>query len=193
MWATILKNATKFQTIEKATNFSEQNFPGMYKDIPVAETVILSTDNLTQEYQDRNEDLSAEEAISLLGEFQEFYNIVFENTERFKCLPIYFGQQIKRCDLETLDLLHTIELTNENVVAGFRRYKQLQEIRQRRRIAKDALEISSLLLSSGLLPAMKQIKLGLEEIEQWKETRTYSPRIHEGIFDDPEDSENETA
>ena len=192
-WATILKNATKFQTIEKASNFVEQNFAGMYRSVPVAETKILNMDNLTEEYQNQDIDLNNEKATELLDELRQFFNAVSEETDKFIALPGYFGGQIKHCDMETLDLLHTIELTNENVVAGYKRYKQLQEIRQRRRIAKDSLEVCSLLLSSGLLPALKQIKLGLEEIEKWKETRTYSPRVREGMFDDPEYDEDEIA
>ena len=76
----------------------------------------------------------------------------------FIALPKFYGGVVRDLDMETVDILHKIEFTNENVVNGFRRYKQLQDVRQRRRKAKDALEISSLLLSSGLLASLKTLK-----------------------------------
>jgi len=50
--------------------------------------------------------------------------------------------EIARCELETQDVLHYIELgKNLNAMEGFKAYKSLSEIRRKRRIMKNELEL----------------------------------------------------
>ena len=80
-----------------------------------------------------------------------------------------------------------MEFTNENVINGFKRYKQMQEVRQRRREAKDALEFASLIISSGLLPCLRKLKTDSADLKEFGETREYKPRVLTSMFDDPEE------
>lgn len=189
-WATLLKNATKFTTLEKATNFMDNNFPGLYPSNDIVEVKILNVDDLTEVYDVKEYDYSEDEAKDLLEKMISFYGSITEETDKFISLPKYYGNVVKQCDLETLDVLHKIEFTNENVVNGFKRYKQLQDIRLRRRVAKDALEFSSLLVSSGLLACLKKLRTDIDELKEFGETREYRPRILTSMFDDPEEENN---
>lgn len=50
--------------------------------------------------------------------------------------------ELERCERETQDILHYIELgDNLNAMKGFKAYKSLSEIRRRRRIYKNELEL----------------------------------------------------
>lgn len=90
-WATLLKNATKFQTMEKATNFIENNFPGTYPGISPTIIKVLSTDSLAEDYVSEKVEFTEEAAKEVLGEMISFYEKITENTERFLHLPDYFG------------------------------------------------------------------------------------------------------
>ena len=89
-----------------------------------------------------------------------------------------------RSDQETLDILHKIEFCNVSASDGYKLYKQLQEIRIRRRDAKDHLEIASLVLSTGLLSSMKSLDSEIKSIETNMANRMYKPRVLIGLFDD---------
>ena len=49
-------------------------------------------------------------------------------------------QEVNDCDNETNDLLHEIELTELSAKEQRMRYRQLKEVRERRRKAKNAVE-----------------------------------------------------
>lgn len=186
-WSTLLKNATKFITLDKATNFMDNNFSGMFPTVSPTEVKILNTDNLAEEYSGDGSEFTPETAKQALDEMIAFYEQIVENTDKFLFLPGYFGGIVKQCDMETLDILHKMEFTNENVINGFKRYKQMQEVRQRRREAKDALEFASLIVSSGLLPCLRKLKTDIADLKEFGETREYKPRVLTSMFDDPEE------
>lgn len=188
-WATLLKNATKFQTLDNATNFIDNNFSGIYPTANVSDIKILNMENLAEEYCADGTQFTEETAKQVLEDMIAFYDQIVENTDKFCFLPGYFGGIVKQCDLETLDILHKVEFTNENVVNGFKRYKQMQEVRQRRRVAKDSLEFASLIISSGLLSCLKKLKTDIAELKEFGETREYRPRILTSMFDEVEEEE----
>lgn len=186
-WSTLLKNATKFKTLENATNFIDNNFSGTYPATNVVDVKILNVENLTEEYSIDGAEFTEDTAKQTLEDMISFYDQIVENTNKFLFLPGYFGGIVKQCDMETLDILHKVEFTNENVVNGFKRYKQMQEVRQRRRVAKDSLEFASLIVSSGLLACLKKLKTDIAELKEFGETREYRPRVLTSMFDEIEE------
>lgn len=137
--------------------------------------------------------MTAEVAAQELESLKIFVDSMLAVSSLFIELPKYYGSVVRELDLETQDILHKIEFTNENVVNGFKRYKQLQDVRRRRREAKDALELVSLLLSSGLLTSLKTLKTEMEKLEKYLTERKYNPRIIPDIFEDMEEQEDEST
>jgi hypothetical protein len=81
-------------------------------------------------------------------------------------------------DLETCDLLHKIELSNFNAAEGYYLSKQLQEVRQKRRDAKDELETLTLVNDyvKGKKTALANLKLQINNKLNTMEKRQYNPR-----------------
>lgn len=66
-------------------------------------------------------------------------HVVTETPKRIKELE----KIIKRCELETQDILHLAELESFNACQGFDIAKNIQKVRQKRRKAKDELQALS--------------------------------------------------
>lgn len=194
IWTPSLRKATKFQSEEKVNNYMTNNFPHNFRNIPTSDIEILDTNNLSDNLDDHSDSLqilTAETAAQELENLKIFVDSMLTVSSLFMELPRYYGGVVRTLDMETQDILHKIEFTNENVVNGFRRYKQLQDVRIRRREAKDALELVSLFLSSGLLTSLKTLKTEMEKLEKYLTERKYNPRIIPDIFEDMEDQEEE--
>lgn len=61
-----------------------------------------------------------------------------------KCVPERFktnNEELTKLDLEAQDLLHLIEFKNLDVQRGYKVYKELQKIKQRRRELKNENEL----------------------------------------------------
>lgn len=94
--------------------------------------------------------------------------------------------ELKLCDMETQDLLHEIELTKFEVQRGYRLCKQLQEVRQRRRLLKEKMEL--LRSVKEFVDSNKQLKISLfktltcmERTEENRGQRMYTPRVRDDI------------
>lgn len=185
-WTPLLKNATKFMTSDKAHNFLTHNFRSAFPDVAESDAKVIDVSDIAGDFCQENICFTDATARETFLDMMSFFEEAAEKTKRYAALSRYYGGVVKRCDLETLDMLHAIEFTNENVVNGFKRYKQMQIIRQRRREAKDSLEYTSLLLSTGLLECMQDLTQCVSELKNFEETREYKPRTAIGLFDDPE-------
>ena len=115
---------------------------------------------------------------------KSFLSATLSSFDKLASLPRYYGSEVSKCDQETLDVLHKIEFCNVSASDGYKLYKQLQEIRIRRRNAKDHLEIASLVLSTGLLASMKTLDSEIKAVETNMADRKYKPRVLVGLFDD---------
>jgi len=197
-WTPYLKNASKFTTEEKVRNFMENNFQHQYKGVSPTSVQILNTNDLTQEMQqtfntDTLPHLTMETASEELNNMKIFVDTMLQTAHLFVALPKFYGDLMRTLDMETQDILHKIEFTNENVVNGYKRYKQLQDVRIRRRDAKDSLELASLVVSSGLLKSLKELSDGIKVIEEYKEKRAYTPRVLPELFDEDEQEPDVTT
>ncbi|GAB6170573.1 hypothetical protein JCM15765_00510 [Paradesulfitobacterium aromaticivorans] len=90
--------------------------------------------------------------------------------------------ELKRCEEETQDLLHEIELTKFDASRGYRLCRDLQEVRQRRRQLKDEMDVARVL--KEFLDINKQLKINLfkvltsmERVEEGQGRRMYTPRV----------------
>lgn len=188
-WAASLQKASKFATLEKAENYMRNNFSHEFKAASADEVEIIDISSLINSvYKDKvipvSSYLDEQSAAVELEKLHNFLSFAYDSAQAFASLPLFYEKMVEKCDLETIDILHKIELVNANVVDGWKLYKQLQEVRRRRREAKDALEFCSLLLTSGLIQSLKAAKTGMAELECEMEKRTYNPRVLKGLFDD---------
>lgn len=171
-WVNRLSAATKFKTEENAKKFLA--CPPRALTLPSPDDIeILSADNLTSTFN-TNYTFTEETAQQEFEELKQFLSST----------PKFYGSEVQKCDQETLDILHKIEFCNVSASDGYKLYKQLQEIRIRRRDAKDHLEIASLVLSTGLLSSMKALDGEIKSIETNMANRKYKPRVLIGLFDD---------
>ena len=182
LWSSTLKGAAKFASIEKVQNFMTKNFPFIYKDIPQETLQYLNTDDLTQSFVSGTT-LTDEDAKAVFEWLKTTIPLILAESDKLVSLPRFYGKQLTQLELETQDILHKIEFTNENVINGFHRYKQLQDVRQRRRKVKDNLEYTTLLLTSGLLDSLKKLQAGIDKMTTEMEERTYKPRVLNELFD----------
>lgn len=181
-WVGRLSKATKFKTEENASNFL--SCPPRALALPPIEAIaILSTDNLTDIYN-TSYSFTEETAQQEFEELKSFLSATLSSFDKLASLPRYYGSEVSKCDQETLDVLHKIEFCNVSASDGYKLYKQLQEIRIRRRNAKDHLEIASLVLSTGLLASMKTLDSEIKAVETNMADRKYKPRVLVGLFDD---------
>lgn len=92
-------------------------------------------------------------------------------------------QEVKKCDKETQDILHQIELGNSKERNKFA--TQLAKVRRKRRIAKDVVDVSSDLVefmhSKEFITTYRRLEQLLGEVrkkEQYVENhRKYNPRV----------------
>lgn len=163
-WVGRLSKATKFKTEENASNFL--SCPPRALALPPIEAIaILSTDNLTDIYN-TSYSFTEETAQQEFEELKSFLSATLSSFDKLASLPRYYGAEVSKCDQETLDVLHKIEFCNVSASDGYKLYKQLQEIRIRRRNAKDHLEIASLVIIDRA--AGKHENPGQQRSRRWK-------------------------
>lgn len=94
---------------------------------------------------------------------------------------------INRCDKETQDILHEIELSdNKTTVDGYKLYKALREVRRLRRKCKDENELIEPIV--GVLKQYENLRLKLyrvhsqvKEVARKHEERKYAARVREDL------------
>ena len=88
---------------------------------------------------------------------------------------------IRTCDLETMDILHNLELGFDKVNAcqGYKISEKIHEVRQCRRRAKDKLEVIAEMKSVFSLDSLS----GLVALPEKLENRKYRNRNNTGMFD----------
>lgn len=94
--------------------------------------------------------------------------------------------KIVKAEKEIQDLLHEIELSKFDVQRGYRLAKELQEVRQRRRAAKEQRELLQP-LRDWLLGNQKQkidlfkVLTKMKNVEQIQAARVYTPRVRQAL------------
>lgn len=93
---------------------------------------------------------------------------------------------LKKCELEIMDLLHEIEFTKVNAYQGYLLCKEIQEVRQRRRKLKEKMEILKGLKefedsNRNLKINLYKVLANMEKIEESQGHRMYTPRVRTDI------------
>ncbi|MGE4274094.1 MAG: hypothetical protein AB7E31_14730 [Desulfitobacterium sp.] len=95
-------------------------------------------------------------------------------------------QGIRDCENEIQDLLHEVELTKFNAYQGYELCKKIQEVRHRRRILKDNIDMFRSI--KELNDNNKNLKINLykvikamEKVEEYQGQRVYHPRVRTDI------------
>lgn len=183
-WEKMLKDAHHFSTKLKADNYLSKNFKSDYKETPIYDVEILDTKDLMDGLYTPWKH-TPESAAASLDSLSSLVNDTMQLYDKYASLLQYFGNAVSVCDHETLDLLHKVELSDEDAENSIKTYKQIRDVRIRRRAAKDSLELATLMLSTGFLTSLKNLKFEMDSWNAYKENRTYHPRVLYGMFDDP--------
>lgn len=110
----------------------------------------------------------------LASQLKDKYSLLMEQEEALKAV-------IRTCDLETMDILHNLELDFDKVNAcqGYKISEKIHEVRQCRRRAKDKLEVIAEMKSVFNLDSL----MGLVGLPEKLENRKYRNRNNTGMFD----------
>ena len=110
----------------------------------------------------------------LASQLKDKYSLLMEQEEALKAV-------IRTCDLETMDILHNLELDFDKVNAcqGYKISEKIHEVRQCRRRAKDKLEVITEMKSVFSLDSLS----GLVALPEKLENRKYRNRNNTGMFD----------
>lgn len=95
-----------------------KNFPFIYKDIPQETLQYLNTDDLTQSFVSGTT-LTDEDAKAVFEWLKTTIPVILAETDKLVSLPRYYGKQLTQLELETQDILHKIEFTNQALILHF--------------------------------------------------------------------------
>lgn len=184
-----LNKAHRFSDRVKVDNFMRMNFNNAVKgQFGKAEMEILPCDeqSISFESGESNANISAEiteeQANKYLDSLPDLIGQMYETGRIVRVLLAYYADQVRMADKAQEDMLHKIEFSNVNVVDGFKLYKALQEIRQRRRQCKDVCDMLGTIHKSGTVSSLMNLQGQMTKYQEHLETRTYSPRILSDLF-----------
>lgn len=180
-WVADTLNARKFKDEQEASDFLERfKNDATLHGVPLVDLVITSADG---EVLVSNHGFSKEDADTYLQQLPNDISDLCGIASNVNMLLNYYGKVLKQTDLETIDLLHKVEICNLGVVDGYKLYKQMQEVRKRRRVAKDSYEQINLLVESGLVSSLESLQKKSQEFATNLVRRKYKPRVLDGLFD----------
>ncbi len=171
---------TTYHGEEKIIMSSEVN------DVNTQETAEVAVKDVIVEKTDNSmvPTFSTEEANQRVGDIRKHLtNIseIFRDFQEFKGILQACKDEEKKCDQETQDILHKIELSEiDNILDGWKYMKMLQEVRRRRRIAKDNRLLLEKLGQDGLVKSVVDIINCNENMQ----TRSYTPRVLTELFEE---------
>lgn len=106
-----------------------------------------------------------------------------EMTGSFQDLMDFYTEGQRQADMETVDILHKIEFSKFNAVDGYRIYRQLHDVRLRRRACKDTIQMLNLFMQSGLWQSALTFRRLAAKQQQSMESRKYRPRVLDELFE----------
>ena len=117
------------------------------------------------------------EVENYLQETRVFFSYI--DTERNR-----LEKELNEKELETIDLLHEIELASLNAIERSRVYSRLERVRKNRRIIKDKLELLNTLkgftskyITKGICGDVNQVIENINTLKRNQANREYNPRI----------------
>lgn len=185
LWVDIDK-AHRFSDRQKVDNFMRSNFNGAVRgQIKESEVEILPCDATHQSFaldEVAGVELTEEQASVYLDTLPNLVEQMYETGRIMRVLLSYYSNQVRAADKAQEDMLHKIEFSNVNVVDGYKLYKSLQEIRQRRRQCKDICDMLGAVHRSGTVSSLMNLQNEMNKHREYLDTREYKPRILEDLF-----------
>ena len=186
LW-TDLSKAHRFSDQQKVKNYMRQNFSGAVKgQTEKADVEVLPCDEHHIPFEvDANASpvqITEEQANVYLDSLPDMVGQMYETGRIMRVLLAYYSDQVRVADKAQEDMLHKIEFTNVNVVDGFKLYKTLQEIRQRRRQCKDICDMLGTVHKSGIVSSLMNLQRQMDKHQKHLETRVYTPRVLDELF-----------
>ncbi len=112
-----------------------------------------------------------------LQETKEFFSYIDVERNRLE-------KELNDKELETIDLLHEIELASLNAIERSRVYSKLEKVRKDRRIIKNKLELVNTLkgftskyITKGICGDVNQLIENVNTLKNNQTNRKYVPRI----------------
>lgn len=112
--------------------------------------------------------------------FKEVICLIKGNEEIIKAL----NNKLKQIEAEQDDLLHEVELAKLNAFEKQKVFDKLKDVREKRRVIKDKLQIATtirptanLTITKGIYAELKQAIKNLDTLEITLETRKYNAKI----------------
>lgn len=169
-WVPTVAEASKFHTMATVNNYMNNHFIHIFKEVPREDVKIVDADCIG--FTEESAAIELENCLTFFREAQEI-------AKKLSILSKYYSHINSLTDMESQDLLHKIEFCNENVVDGYRLYKQLQHVRQRRRTAKNGFE-----LANDLNKSLGNTIARMNTILRDQNSRKYNPRVLVELFDE---------
>lgn len=186
-----MDKAHRFSDRTKVDNFMRMNFSNAVRgQYSKAEVEILPCDGQSVPLDGVGSngvancavEITEEQANKYLDSLPDLIRQMYETGRIMRVLLAYYADQVRVADKSQEDMLHKIELSNVNVVDGFKLYKALQEIRQRRRQCKDICDMLGTIHKSGTVSSLMNMQNQMTKYQEHLETRTYNPRILSDLF-----------
>lgn len=112
--------------------------------------------------------------------FKEVICLIEGNEEIIKTL----NNKLKQIEAEQDDLLHEVELAKLNAFEKQKVFDKLKDVREKRRVIKDKLQIATtikptanLTITKGIYAELKQTIKNLDTLESTLETRKYNAKV----------------
>lgn len=190
IWEDDLRQAHRFSDSQKVNNFMRSNFKSAVAGLVNREDVeIMSfevaaqrSDMPTLEPQHNEATLTEAEATQYLDALPEMMAQMYQTGNIMRALMGYYAEQISVADKAQEDLLHKVEFSHANVVDGYRIYKDLQTVRQRRRQCKDICDMLGTVHKSGTISSLINLQNAMKRYQEHIENRTYTPRVLLDLF-----------
>ena len=173
-----LDEAHRFDDKTKAENYMDNNlYNATHGAVCKSDCKIVSVNAMRS-----IPPITPEEATELASTLEERLKQMYETGQIIRSLFDYHLVQTQRADRALEDLMHKIEFSDANVVGGYRMYKAMQELRQRRRQHKNACTILGSIGASGLLDKLDKIERNLPKTETGLGKCQYEPRVSAELF-----------
>lgn len=184
-WVKEKENASHFKKEGGAKEQLKAHASFYFDAVVLPATINNEVEEKESSFIDNNEvedvAMSSEEAHKRIDNIREGANLIASSTVNFMELLKFWHEEQKRCDQETQDILHKIELSEiTNLVDGWKLMKMLQDVRRRRREAKDNFTFLQTLEEHGLSKMGQKVRACNYNLEH----RTYRPRVLTELFQD---------
>lgn len=161
------KNKTEAKVLSKnkATNLVSNNLKSIENEIDIIEQII--------EQEEFNPEIKSNYVLS--QELKVIKECSVKLNERYEFLRI----KLKECDQEIIDIEHAMEFQKCNASQGYKLYKLMYNIRNKRREIKNEIEQIQIILN------MRAGEINIEKVETLntnQKEREYNPRVLKWLF-----------